>query len=221
MCGRFGFIPRTYFPKRFGIQEKLPEIKPHFNITPGMQMPIIIKNSPNSVVMMRWGFIPFWAKDPKIGYKMINARVETLAEKPSFRKSLSSKRCLVPASLFYEWDHVGKIKIPYCIELKDLEMFAFAGLYDEWKDAEGYLLKTFTIITTNANSLITKIHSRMPVILNEKDENIWLDKNISDIPKLLSLLQPYDSSEMKMFPISKDVNNPDNDNENIIKPLPI
>ena len=216
MCGRFGFIPRTYFPKRFGIQEKLPEIKPHFNITPGMQMPIIIKNSPNSVVMMRWGFIPFWAKDPKIGNRLINARAETVAEKPAFRTPFKKHRCLVLADGFYEWDKKGVKRVPYRVVLKDERPFAFAGICDYWKDEKGKELKSFSIITTDANEMIAKIHDRMPVILSKKDEKVWLDPAL-DITKAIKMLHPYPSEEMKMYPVSTLVNKPENDLPEVIK----
>lgn len=161
-----------------------------------------VNHEGNEAVLMRWGLIPSWAKDPKIGYKMINARSESILEKPSFKKPFLSQRCLIPASGFYEWQHLDNKKIPYYFKLKDQDLFAFAGLYDEWKDPEGYPLKTFTIITTEPNEVVAPIHNRMPVILPEKSEDIWLDHTISDPQKLLSLLTPYKNSEMILEKLS-------------------
>ena len=181
-------------------------------------MPVITRNSPNKAELMRWGLIPFWAKDPRIGYKMINARAEDIQFKPSFRKPIRSQRCLVPTSGFFEWKHVGEEKIPYFIKLKGSDMFAFAGLYDIWKDVEEYPLKSFTIITTSPNSLVESIHNRMPVILDEKFEDIWLDNTITDVNKVVALLKPYDSSQMEAYPVSMLINNPANDLPEVVKP---
>lgn len=167
---------------------------------------------------MRWGLIPFWAKDPKIGYKMINARAETVNEKPSFKHSLKNKRCIVPASGFYEWLKSEKQKIPFYIKPKDQEYFSFAGLYDVWKDAEGKEIKSYTIITTTPNIKMAKIHDRMPVILKVADEDKWLDQN-TDIDELLKLLKPYPDSEMEIYSVSDLVNSPRNDNKDLIKPI--
>ena len=223
MCGRYGFTPGENFYSRFDIENRLERLETHYNVTPGMQMPVIVRVHPGGeqftprVELMKWGLIPFWAKDPRIGYKMINARAEGIEDKPSFRKPLRSQRCLVPTSFFFEWRHIGEDKIPYLIRLKGQDVFAFAGLYDVWKDAEGYPLKSFTIVTTEPNELLEEIHNRMPVILEEKAEDIWLDPQVSDVRILVSLLRPFQAERMEAYPVSKLVNNPANDNDEIIK----
>jgi len=218
MCGRYGFVPGENFYNRFEIHNRLDNLEPHYNIAPGQLVPVITRSSPNQVILMKWGLIPHWAKDPRIGYKMINARAETLNEKPTFKYSLKNHRCLIPTSGFYEWKHIGEDKIPFYIRLKGKDMFAFAGLYDIWKDAEGYPLKTFTIITTSPNEFMSTIHHRMPVILTEEAEDIWLDQSLTDIDKLLALLTPT-TAEMESIKVSKLVNNPNNDSPEIIKPV--
>ena len=170
--------------------------------------------------MMRWGLVPFWAKEPSIGYKMINAKSETLTEKPSFRKPFKEKRCLVLADGFYEWEKTDKKnKVPYRFVLKNRQPFAFAGLWDVWKTPEGDTLLSFTIITTRANELMERIHDRMPVILNEKDEAKWLDPEFKDTDKLSSLLQPYPSEQMVAYKVSTIVNSPKNDTPSCIEPV--
>jgi putative SOS response-associated peptidase YedK len=168
---------------------------------------------------MKWGLIPFWAKDPRIGNRLINARAETIAEKPSFKSALKANRCLVPASGFYEWKEIGGRKMPFLFQLKDISLFSFAGLYDVWKDEQKNEIKTFTIITTNANSFMAPIHDRMPVILTPENENIWLDNAINDVPQLLPLLKPYPDETMEMYPVSPAVNNPKTDSPELIQPL--
>lgn len=219
MCGRFSFYTDDYnkFYNDFEITNRFENLMPHYNIAPGMHVPVITKNSPKKIELMRWGLIPFWSKDPKMGYKMINARAEGIESKPSFRKPLRSQRCLIPTSGFYEWKHMGEEKIPYYIKLKNEDIFAFAGLYDIWNDAEGYPIKSFTIITTSPNKLMEAIHNRMPVILLEDFEDKWLDPE-TDLKEILDMLTPFDENKMEAFPISKLVNNPRNDTKEIIKP---
>ncbi|OGG02083.1 hypothetical protein A2W14_04170 [Candidatus Gottesmanbacteria bacterium RBG_16_37_8] len=222
MCGRYGFTPGENFYKRFEVTNRLDKLQTHYNVTPGMQMPVIVRVHPGGelftprVELMKWGLIPFWSKDPRIGYKMINARAEGIEDKPSFRKPLRSQRCLVPTSFFFEWRHMGEEKIPYLIKLKGEDVFAMAGLYDIWKDAEGYSVKSFTIITTEPNTLLGEIHNRMPVILHEKFEDTWLNPQVNDVGVLLNFLKPYDAERMEAFPVSKLVNNPANDSQEII-----
>lgn len=218
MCGRYGFVPGEDFYNRFKVKNRLESLSAHYNITPGMNVPVVVRQSPNEVKMMRWGLVPFWAKDPKIGYKMINARAEGIESKPSFRKPLREQRCLVLTSGFYEWKKMDKDKVPFYIRLKDKKSFAFAGLFDIWKDAEGHPLYSFTIITTIPNKLVMDIHDRMPVILPENSEEVWLDKKVSDLNIILKLLKPYDEGEMEAYPVSKLVNNSQNDGESVIQP---
>lgn len=196
-------------------------IKPRDNIAPSQNSPtLVVKEDRRVLVMMRWGLVPFWAKETSIGYKMINAKSETLTEKPSFRKPFKEKRCLVLADGFYEWEKTDKKnKVPYRFVLKNRQLFAFAGLWDVWKTPEGDTLLSFTIITTRANELMERIHDRMPVILNEKDEAKWLDPEFKDTDKLSSLLQPYPSEQMVAYKVSTIVNSPQNDTPACIKPV--
>jgi len=169
----------------------------------------------NSLEMMKWGLVPSWAKDPRIGNKMINARAETITKKPSYRKPLQSKRCLIPASGFYEWHDTGTGKVPYHIYLKDEPIFAFAGLYDRWIDPQGQSLDSYTIITTSANSFMERLHERMPVILSQEAEEEWLDPATS-LSRLMSLMAPFTAEEMAAVPASPRVNNVRNDDPSLL-----
>ena len=153
MCGRYNFSDIDKFFIRNAITHPVLRLEPHYNVSPGMHMPVVIRNSPNSAVLMKWGLIPFWAKDPRIGYKMINARAETIMQKASFRKPLLRQRCLVPVNSFFEWLKADGQKFPYAFTLINERIFSLAAIYDIWKDAEGYPLKTFSIITCEANKL--------------------------------------------------------------------
>jgi putative SOS response-associated peptidase YedK len=220
MCGRFALtdIDAIFSRLRIIISEDV-KIQHHFNIAPSQNVPVIYKdrNRENRIEFMKWGLIPFWAKDPKIGYKMINARAETLTEKPSFKHILKTKRCLVPTSGFYEWKRFDKQKVPYYIGIKNCKTFSFAGLFDHWKDGDGNELKTFTIITTNANNTIKPIHDRMPVILKQEYEEKWLDIKIQNSDLLAEMLKPYPDDQMVAYPVSSEVNNPGNDNPRLIR----
>lgn len=166
------------------------------------------------------GLIPSWAKDDKIGNKMINARAETVAEKPAFRSAFKSRRCIVPASGFYEWKKVERGKQPFYFYLKDKPVFGFAGLWEEWRDTEsGEILETCTIITTEANEVLLPVHDRMPVILKAEDYELWLETKVKDQDKLENLLKPYPSEEMSSHQVGRQVNNPGIDSEELIAEL--
>jgi len=169
------------------------------------------------MVEMQWGLIPSWSKEPRTKFSTINARAETITKSPAFRGPFQHRRCLVPASGFYEWRQTPKGKQPYCIQLKDGELFAFAGLYDIWCDSEGNELYSYTIITTTPNDLVAPIHNRMPAILRRADEDAWLDKT-TDRARLLSLLAPYPIEEMKAYIVSRAVNNPANEGAELMQP---
>jgi putative SOS response-associated peptidase YedK len=171
------------------------------------------------MVIMQWGLIPHWVKDPKKSMHPINAKAETLAEKPMFQSLLKNKRCLVPASGFYEWKKDGKRKIPYYIHLKDSPLFAFAGLYDIWYDAFNKAHPTFTVITTDANELVAPLHDRMPVILRREDESRWLAGDAPSSGEMKKILEPYPASEMDAYPVSPRVNSPVDDDVLLIQPL--
>jgi len=224
MCGRITLTTdKDDLQSRFGYVNPSGDLfTPRYNIAPSQNCPIVTVNEDKRVlVMMRWGLVPFWAKDVKSGYNLINAKAETLKEKASFRTPFKKKRCLVLADGFYEWTHSEKkgAKQPYRFVLKNRQPFAFAGLWDEWSNPEGEKLLTFTIITTTANELMESIHDRMPVILHEKDEGIWLDPQLADTDKLSPLLKPYSSKEMEAYKVSTFVNSPKNNGPKCIEPV--
>ena len=224
MCGRFS---QTATPdmiaEQFEVNEP-PLFKPRYNIAPSQQVATIRLNpeaAKRECVMLRWGLIPSWAKDPKIGNQCINAKAETVAEKPSFRAAFKKRRCLVIADGFYEWQLQGKQKQPMWIGLKSKRPFAFAGLWEHWKSAEGQPLETCTIITTAPNELMQAIHNRMPVILSPSSYDQWLDPTVQQLEPLKALLQPYSSEELMAYPVSTLVNNPRHDAPQCLEPVSI
>ncbi len=220
MCGRYSFVLPTDLRERFALIDVGVELEPRYNVAPGQVMPVIIRDGDvNRVALMRWGLVPSWAKDPRIGYRMINARAETVAAKPAFRRSFLTRRCLVPATGFYEWQRTERGRQPYHIGLKGGQVFAFAGLYDVWPDPEGQALLTYTIITTAPNALVAPIHDRMPVILRREDEDTWLNPAVRDQEVLMPLLLPYDAASMEATPVSTRVNDPRNDSVDVIRPM--
>lgn len=223
MCGRFvnsaeekELLDR--YKIKLDIRQAVPLFEPNYNIAPGALVPVITRNSANNLEIMKWGLIPSWAKDPRIGFKMINARAEGIETKPSFRVPFKKMRCLVPATAFYEWKKSGKDKTPYLIHLMSNEIFSFAGLYDVWKDGEGRETISYTIITTEPNELMREIHDRMPVILNKSDEDAWLDKDYGQ-DKLLKLLKPYPANKLEAYIVSKEVNTPVNNYQELLSRL--
>ena len=219
MCGRY-VLAQDYeeLKKRFGLDFKDFEMKPSYNIAPGQANPVISNGSGRTIKAMSWGLIPHWAKDPKIAYKMINARSETVAEKPSYRDAFKSKRCLIPASGFYEWQKSAldpKKKTPIHIRLKESELFAFAGLWSLWKDNESEIF-SYTIITTEANDYLKVYHDRMPVILNQSDESKWLDHQ-TPLGELQNIMLPKDDNRLEAYEVSKLVNAPRNNSEECIQ----
>jgi putative SOS response-associated peptidase YedK len=217
MCGRFTLQPAEEFSERFHISNRLDSLMPWYNIAPGQMVPVIIANSPRQVVRMRWGLIPHWAKDEKTAYKMINARVETLTQKPAFRGLLSHNRCLVPASGFYEWQGEGRDKNPYYIYPEDQQYMAFAGLYDVWINPQGEELYTFTIITTEADLFMATLHNRMPVVLARELEDAWLDPDLTKAQDILDLLARSTGLELDAYPVSRMVNKPSIDSQALIQ----
>jgi putative SOS response-associated peptidase YedK len=221
MCGRFGLFNPGSFRANFGTLNEPPQFELSYNIAPGAIVPVVTRHSPNTAALMKWGLVPFWAKDPRIGFKMINARAEGIEAKPAFRKPICSQRCLVPANGFYKWQKLkleGKPeRVPFFIRLKERAVFAFAGLSDVWKDAEDHEMRTFTIITTTPNELMADIHDRMPVILRKEDEDHWLDEATA-LASVLSLLKPYPAGEMAANPVSSLVNSPRNDSAELVAP---
>ena len=227
MCGRFTLtadpdVIREAFALGPASTPALAEIAPRYNIAPSQPVAVVAADSTGArkLEFFKWGLVPVWAKDPKIGYKLINARAETLAEKPSFRTALKKRRCLILADGFYEWQKDGKAKTPMHIQLKSGEPFAFAGLYEFWKlpDSDAFL-KSCVIITTAPNSLMEKIHDRMPAILNPKDYDLWLTPGELPAEKSLPLLKSYAAAQMKAARVSTLVNSPAIDSPDCIKPL--
>lgn len=221
MCGRFTLtvnpadLQETFenytFPQQFS---------PRFNIAPTQPVLAIPNDEQNEADFFIWGLIPMWAKDPGIGNKLINARAETLAEKPSFRGSLKYKRCLVIADGFYEWKSgTGKTKTPYFIHMTNRKPFAFAGLWDSWNSPDGSQVKSCTIITTEPNDLMALIHNRMPVILHPREYAKWLDPSPQTPEKLSPLLKPFPAEDMNAYPVSTMVNKPENDIPELVVPV--
>lgn len=223
MCGRYTLaVQLDLVADRFASSADFDKLSPRFNIAPGQLAPVVTNSEEKRHLrMMKWGLIPSWAKDEAIGYKMINARAETLAEKPSFRKALEQRRCIIPADGFYEWrkETDGKTKTPIRIVLKDRSLFGFAGLWERWKNPEGKEVLTYTIVTTTPNSLLKSVHDRMPVILTSDAENVWLAAGVLTSKVLGEVLRPYPDDQMELFPISKAVNNPRTDTPACIEPV--
>jgi len=220
MCGRYSLIFIDDLGKRFRIYDPTLGIRSHFNIAPSQIMPVIVQRERVEMVMMQWGLIPNRVKDPKKSMHPVNARAETLTEKPMFSDLLKDKRCLVPASGFYEWKKDGTRKIPFYIHLRESSLFAIAGLYDVWYDAGTVAHPTYTIITTDANDLVAPLHDRMPAILKPEDEKRWLAGGAPLSDEMKKMLRPYPAGEMEAYPVSSRVNSPDVDDERLIQPLP-
>lgn len=216
MCGRFTLtIDINRVAQRFGVAPSI-QVAPRYNVAPTQDVVTIMSNGTAHLDLLRWGLIPSWAKDESVGSRMINARAETLAEKPSFKRLLHARRCLVVADGFYEWKQEHGGKTPMYITLKDQEPFAFAGLWDSWKSPEGQQVRTCTIITTQPNELMASIHNRMPAILPQQAIEEWLDPAQRDDQALLSLLKPYPTDEMTARPVSRKVNSPKYDSADLI-----
>ncbi|MBS0156560.1 MAG: SOS response-associated peptidase [Nitrospira sp.] len=222
MCGRF---TQTASPQviaeQFQLKER-PLFTARYNIAPSQSVAAIWitpEASTRACVLLRWGLIPSWATNPKIGAQCINAKAETVAEKPAFRAAFKKRRCLVIADGFYEWQPQGNRKQPMWIGLKTKMPFAFAGLWEHWQPAEGAPVETCTIITTEANAFMQPVHARMPVILPPSSYHQWLDPGISDVTVLNSFLRPYPSEDLTAYPVSTLVNSPRNDVRQCLEPL--
>ncbi len=216
MCGRYSFILEDeMIRERFGVTVRSAIYKARYNCAPTQKLAVISNEAPGELSLYRWGFIPFWAKDPAIGNKLINAKSETILEKPAFINSFRSKRCLVLSDGFYEWKK-GADRTPYRITRKDGSAFAMAGIWDKWISQESEEIHSFAILTTVSNSLMEKIHNRMPVILDREMEKRWIE-NISQ-EELVAMLKPCDPFTFFAFPVSTLVNSPQNDLPEVMKP---
>jgi putative SOS response-associated peptidase YedK len=213
MCGRYRLTRPDKLAGRFGIEPE-DDWAPRFNIAPAQNIPVIRQHPEEPKRFgskMRWGLIPFWAKDASIGYKMINARAETVATKPSFREALKKRRCLIPADGFYEWKKDGKTKTPFCFAMADDSIFAFAGLWEQWKNPEGRLVETCSIITTTPNALCAEVHDRMPAILPDEAYDLWLDPGFQKADGVCDLLKPFNPALMRRYEVNSRVNLVKND----------
>jgi putative SOS response-associated peptidase YedK len=220
MCGRYTLTQSAEaIAAAFGL-DAVPEMEPRYNIAPTQSVPVILYSpeKQRQLKLMRWGLIPSWAQDSSIGARLINARSETVSEKPSFRAAFRQRRCLVVADGFYEWQRQEHKKQPYYFQLQDKQPFGFAGLWEHWQSSDGEDINTCTILTTEANELMRSIHNRMPVILNPQDYTLWLN-SAAQPTQLQDLLRPYSSQAMNSYPVSTLVNKPTNNSPECINSL--
>jgi putative SOS response-associated peptidase YedK len=222
LCGRFTlFDTAASLAEAFEVVE-VPSLSPRYNIAPSQAVAAVRippSGGAREVVLLRWGLIPSWAKDPSLGDRMINARAETAAGKPAFRSAIRRRRCLVPASGFYEWKRTNGRKQPYYIRRPDGKPFAFAGLWESWEGPGQAAVESCAILTTSANELLLPIHDRMPVIVSPADYDLWLSSEVRDPAELARLFRPCPPEEMTAFPVGTAVNNPKTDSPQLIEPL--
>lgn len=219
MCGRYYLADARNMKERFNVKDVAEWLTSRYNIAPTQEVPAVIEDEGRRLVRFKWGLKPYWARDRALGSGLINARAETVDVKPSFKESFKRRRCLLPASGFFEWKKAGKKKVPFRIGLSNWELFAFAGLWSSWKTPEGETAATCAIITTPANALVARIHHRMPVILPREAEGLWLDPHTPDTDLLKELLKPYPEGQMAMHRVSTLVNSPGNDNPRLLEPV--
>jgi putative SOS response-associated peptidase YedK len=223
MCGRYKLSRRKQVVEEyFDAASNEEDWSPRFNIAPTQHIPVI-RQDPKEPVrglsLMRWGLIPSWSKDSSGAARMINARSETASTKPAFRDALKFRRCLIPADGFYEWKRDGKTKQPYCFEVNDGSLFAFAGLWDRWKNPSGEWIKTCSILTTTPNAVTASVHDRMPVILDPDGFDLWLDPGMTNVDAASDLLKPFDARLMRSFPVSTRINSVVNDDAECSVPV--
>ncbi|MEZ5064661.1 MAG: SOS response-associated peptidase [bacterium] len=224
MCGRYSLITqREDLARALEIAEDLifADLAPRWNIAPTQPVPVLRRrgSEPLEMTSLRWGLVPNWAKDLSSGARTINARRETLATKPTFRESFRSRRCAVIADGFYEWRDVGagRPKVPHYIRLRSGDAFTFAGLWDAWRAPDGHVVESCTIVTGPPNELLSTVHDRMPMILDPRRRDAWIDPERTE-QELLPLLEPYAANDMEMFAVSRHVNSPANDDERCLEP---
>ncbi len=219
MCGRFTLTTSSQTVQEVFPQFEIPELEPHYNIAPTQSVAVIRRarsEQDPSFAMVRWGLVPFWAEDPSVGSRMINARSESVADKPAFKHNFQKRRCLVLADGFFEWMETDGKKQPYYIRLKGGRPFAFAGLWDRWNKVEP-ALESCTVLTTDGNDLIQPLHDRMPVILHTKDVDTWLDHSLQNLADFEPLMQPFPSDLMESYPVNPVVNSVRNDDARCIE----
>ena len=218
MCGRYSLIADLgELARRFEFDGDWDDFDRRYNIAPTQNVLTVVGGDRRRGGYMRWGLIPFWAKDKSIGSRMINARAETVGEKPSFRNALRRRRCLILADGFYEWQKLGKRKRPMRIVMRSGDPFAFAGLWETWRDPQGDVIPSCTIITTSANDTLSPIHDRMPVILRRDLEDFWLDDSVTEPDALKSVLNPYDDGGMEAYEVSALVNSARNNGPEVLE----
>ncbi len=211
MCGRFvTIIPYDELKKIFDLVESQTiQLEPRYNVAPTQQVPVVRNNGEhNSISFLKWGLVPSWSKDPKMGSHMINARCETVAEKPAFRHAIKYNRCIIPMNGFYEWSHTEGEKHPHFIHLADKSPMGVAGIWEHWNSTDGTALETFSVLTTEANKLVSTLHDRMPVILHPDNFGMWLSKSLQDPHHLEHLCQPYPDELLTYYEVSSLVNSP-------------
>jgi len=223
MCGRYSLTTAPEALRRLFDFDTTPNLEPRYNIAPTQSVPVLRATDGGTgreLAMLNWGLIPSWAKESSVGSKMINARSETVAEKPSFRDAFRQRRCLVPADGFYEWRREGEVKQPFRIGMKGGKPFAFAGLWERWEGTgDETVVETFTILTTEANRKLRPIHHRMPVILEPESYGTWLDARPDNTKQTLSILKPFPDEPMAFYRVSTRVNSPRNDDSDCVKPI--
>ena len=218
MCGRYTLrTPVDTLAEQFDLDEYPSSLTASYNIAPTQEVATVVEeDDKRKLEMFHWGLIPSWAKDPQIGNRMINARAETVDEKPSFRSAFKARRCLILADGFYEWQKADNGKQPFYIHMKDGSPFAFAGLWETWKNGEE--LRSCAIITTDANDLMNEIHHRMPVVLHPENYGVWLDPDFDEKDPLKDFLKPFPSEEMEAYMVSRRVNKPSNNEPSVVEP---
>ncbi|MGI8933918.1 MAG: SOS response-associated peptidase [Phormidesmis sp.] len=220
MCGRFTQTSSGEAIAQTFSLKNTPDPQPKYNIAPSQPVAAIAQpEDTREYRIFQWGLVPAWSKDPSIGNRMINARAETVAEKPSFRAAFNRRRCLILADGFYEWQRTGKQKQPYYIQLKNQEPFGFAGIWEQWESGDGSYLETCAILTTEPNELMQSIHNRMPVIVHPQDYETWLDPELQAGRHLQAVLRPYEAEAMRLYPVSTTVNNPRHETPECVEPL--
>jgi putative SOS response-associated peptidase YedK len=222
VCNRYRLThSKQYLAERFEAADEIDD-HPRYNIAPTQQV-LIVRNEHGEktrhFTTMRWGLIPSWAKDMSIGNRTLNARSETVTKMPAFRDSILKKRCLIPADGFYEWQKMGSVKQPFCFEVGEGEVFALAGLWDEWTSPDGEIIESCTILTTGPNSLVADLHDRMPVIVPPEKYGLWLDPDVTDFVAIRDILKPYDANLMRRYPVSRKLNNSKNDDADSATPV--
>jgi putative SOS response-associated peptidase YedK len=222
MCGRFA---QRSDPKRLAREfqvKEMPEIEPRYNIAPTQDILSIRQvESDREAVFFKWGLVPVWAKDVSIGAKLINARSETVTEKPSFREAFKKRRCIIPADGFYEWQRTNGKKQPFFFQMRDESPLGFAGLWERWEGTGREAINSCTILTTEANEVLRPVHDRMPVILHPEDYELWLDSDVRKLDLVKELLSPYPASEMMSYPVGSSINSPRNQGAELIEQVAV